>query len=226
MPRPRIPGRRRHLLDAARNLALEKGWSATTVADIAARAGIGKGAVYLEFADKPAILDAVLRHSMRGLTADVHRRALAHPGPLDLPAVYRLAIEALLADPLMRAFHLGDQSVLGEHVRSVSDDRYRQRFDWLLDYIARLQTARMVDPAIPRETLARMLSTFTIGLLHTPGTLGPMGDDQLRESVELFARLVGHGLTTDGQADPEAARAAQLDLLRALEDQLDHLEDQ
>lgn len=60
MPRPLIPDRRARLVAAARELALDKGWTTTTVSDIAARAGIGKGAVYLEFPDKAAILAAVL----------------------------------------------------------------------------------------------------------------------------------------------------------------------
>lgn len=225
MPRPRIPDRRNRLLVAARELALGQGWPATTVSDIAARAGIGKGAVYLEFPDKSAILSALLTRSMRALTADVHRRVLDASGLIDLPAVYRFAVEALLADPLMRAFHLGDEAILGDHVRSVDDDRYRQRFDWLLDYIARIQRAGMIDPDVPRETLSRVLSVFTIGLLHSPATLGPISDEQLRATVGLFADLIGHGLATDPPSDREAVRIAQIDLLNTLDAQLDRLEE-
>lgn len=224
MPRPRIPGRRERLLVAARELALENGWPTTTVSDIAARAGVGKGAVYLEFPDKSAILAAVLNRSMRALTADVHHRVLEAADVIDLPAVYRFGVEALLADPLMRALHLGDTTVLGDHVRSVTDDRYQQRFDWLVEYIARLENAGVIDPEVAIEPLVRMLSVFTIGLLHTPGTLATTGDDQLRETVGLFANLVGRGLATDLPTDPDTARQAQLTLLENLDAQLDRLE--
>lgn len=225
MPRPRIPERRERLLAAARELALDNGWPATTVADIAARAGIGKGAVYLEFPDKAAILAAVLNRSMRGLTADVHRRVLDATDVVDLPAVYRFGVEALLGDPLMRALYLGDEAVLGDHVRSVTDDRYQQRFDWLIEYIAALQDARVIDPGVATEPLVRMLSVFTVGLLHAPGTLGAATDDQLRETVGLFADLVGRGLATASPRDPAAARRAQLALLDNLDAQLDRLEE-
>lgn len=225
MPRPLIPERRSRILDAARELALDKGWPAATVAGIAARAGIGKGAIYLEFEDKNAILSALLTRSLRALGTDVHRRVLATADLIDLPTVYRFGTEALLADPLMRAFHIGDASVLGEYVHTVDDDRYRQRFDWLLDYIVGLQRAGVLARDVPRETLARVLSTFTIGLLHAPGTLGPVTDDQLRETVGLFAELVGTGLASGLPPDHNAARAAQLDLLDALERQLNELEE-
>jgi AcrR family transcriptional regulator len=224
MPRPRIPDRRERLLVAAREFALDNGWPTTTVSDIAARAGIGKGAVYLEFPDKAAILAAVLKRSMRGLTADVHRRVLEATDVIDLPTVYRFGVEAMLADPLMRAFYLADETVIGDYVRSVTDGRYRQRFDWLVEYIARLQDAGVIDPEVAVQSLVRMLSVFTIGLLHAPGTLEPTTDDQLRETVGLFADLVGRGLATDLPTDPDAARQAQLTLLEDLDAQLNHLE--
>ena len=224
MPRPRIPERRNRILDAARDLALEKGWRATTVADVAVGAGIGKGAVYLEFPDKPAILAAALARSMRSMTADVHQRVLSAEEVIDLPTIYEFAVDALLGDPLMRAFYVGDESVLGDHVRSVDDDRYSMRFQWLLDYIGRLQSACVIAAETPRETLGQVLSVFTIGLLNSPGTLGPLTDEQLRETVGLFADLVGRSLATDLPADPLAARAAQSDLLKTLDAQLDHLQ--
>lgn len=223
MPRPQIPDRRERLLDAARELALEQGWPATTVSGIAERVGIGKGAVYLEFATKPAILDALVNRGMRGLSAEVRRRVLEADGLVDLPAIYRFAVEALLDDRLMRAFYLGDEHVLGDHVRQVGDDRYRQRFDWLGDYLAQLQEAGVVADDVDLPAVVRMLSVFTIGLLHAPGALESITDDQLRSTVGLFADVVGHGLATDGPVDADAARRAQLDLVQRLDTQLDHL---
>lgn len=224
MPRPRLPDRRRRILDAARDLALERGWRATTIAEIAAAAGVGKGAVYLEFEDRTALLDAALLRSMRSATAEVHRRATEAPGLIDLPAVYRFGIEAMLGEPLLRALQTGDESVLGDHVRSVDGARYRDRVDWLGAYIRRLQEAGVIDPEVDASTLGQVLSMFTLGLLHAPAALGAVTDGALRESVGLFSDLLGRGLAADTPSDPVAARAAQLELLAALTTQLDHLE--
>lgn len=221
MPRPRIPERRERVLDAARTSALEQGWSATTVADVASRAGIGKGAVYLEFENKSAILDALITDGMKALSAAVQRRVLEHVGVVDLPAVYGFAVDALLSDPLMRAFYLDDADVLGGHVRSVSDGRYQQRFDWLGEYITHLQHAGVIDPQVDVRALAQMLSVFTIGLLHAPGTLEATTDDELRQTTALFAQLVGQGLAADRSIDVEAARRAQLTMLDRLATQLE-----
>ncbi|MGP5079915.1 TetR/AcrR family transcriptional regulator [Brachybacterium alimentarium] len=230
MPRPRIPERRRRILDAARDLALDLGWRSTTVARIAESAGVGKGAVYLEFEDKQAILDAALRRSMQAATAEVHRRVNAADDLVDLPAVYRFGVEALLADPLLRSLHLGDTEVLGDHVRAVDDARYRERIDWLGRYVRRLQSAGVIDQGVDGDVLSQVLSTFTIGLLNAPASIGPITDDALRESVALFAELMGRGLApaaverSGTETDPAAARSAQLELLDALTAQLDDLE--
>ncbi|WP_020501498.1 TetR/AcrR family transcriptional regulator [Sciscionella marina] len=225
MPRPLVPDRRRRILTAARQLILDKGWPSTTIADIAARAGIGKGAVYLEFSDKAAVLDAILRKSTRELTAHVHLRVTGAVGVVDLAAVYRFGVEALLADPLMSALFLGDESVLGDHARTVTDDRYHRRFGWLSDYAGRLQRAGVVDSAADADTIMRVLSVFTIGLVDYPGSMGAMSAGQLSTTVELFADLVSRGLATDHPADPGMARAAQLTLLDQLGDQLARLDE-
>lgn len=224
MPRPLIPDRRERILTEAQKLIVDKGWPATTVTDIAAHAGIGKGAVYLEFPDKAAILAAVLNRAMRQLTAQVHRRVLDAQHLVDLPTVYRFGVEALLGNPLMCALYLGDQTVLGEHVHNVADDRYLQRLGWLGDYIARLQDIGVIDAAISTETIVRVLSVFTVGMVHAPGALGATTPEELSDAVGLFADLVGRGLATGLPVDPEAARAAQVTLLERLGTQLDLLE--
>ena len=221
MPRPRIPDRRRRILAAARELALTRSWPRTTVADIAELAGVGKGAVYLEFPSRDAILDAVLTAAMRDLTAAVHRRCRAHEGLLDLPAVYRIGIEELLAEPLLRAVQLGDEDVLGAHVHTVDPARYRTRMDWLGQYVAALQDAGVLRKDVDREVLGQVLGTFTLGLLSAPAVLGDLDEQRLRESVALFADLVGRGLETDAEADPVAARTAQQHMLDQLTAQLE-----
>lgn len=225
MPRPLVPDRRGRILAQAQALIMDKGWPDTTVADIADRAGIGKGAVYLEFPNKAAILAALLNHRMRQLTVQVHRRVRDAQELVDLPTVYRFGVEALVGDPLICALYVGDQAVLGDHVRGVVDDRYPQRMGWLGDYIARLQEIGIVDATIPTDTIVRVLGVFTLGLVHAPGVLGATTPEELADAVGLFADLVGRGLATDLPADPEAARAAQLTLLERLGDQLDLLEE-
>jgi AcrR family transcriptional regulator len=56
-------GRFRELIEAATSVFLEQGYRRTQMADVASRAGVAKGTVYLYFESKDALFDAVLRHA-------------------------------------------------------------------------------------------------------------------------------------------------------------------
>lgn len=66
---PRLRQRRKEarpaeLAAAALELFVEKGYAATRMEDVAARAGVSKGAVYLYFATKEALFDGVIRQAI------------------------------------------------------------------------------------------------------------------------------------------------------------------
>ena len=62
---------RRAILDAARKRFLHYGFKKTTIDEIAADAGIGKGTVYLYFDSKRDLLLASLREGVMALHAEV-----------------------------------------------------------------------------------------------------------------------------------------------------------
>lgn len=59
-PRKTKAERRRELLDAARDVFVEKGFSAATVDDIVVKAEVARGTFYLYFADKRAVFEALV----------------------------------------------------------------------------------------------------------------------------------------------------------------------
>ena len=63
MARPIPDGRFRELVEAATAVFLEQGYRRAQMADVASRAGVAKGTVYLYFESKDALFDAVLRHA-------------------------------------------------------------------------------------------------------------------------------------------------------------------
>lgn len=62
--RRRAEARPDEVLDAALELFIEKGFAATRVEDIAKRAGLSKGTVYLYFPSKEAVLEALVRRAI------------------------------------------------------------------------------------------------------------------------------------------------------------------
>ncbi|MGW1763940.1 TetR/AcrR family transcriptional regulator [Streptomyces sp. NPDC002073] len=66
---------RQKLYEAAVTLIAEQGFSATTVDEIAERAGVAKGTVYYNFASKTVLFEELLRHGVGLLTASLKAAA-------------------------------------------------------------------------------------------------------------------------------------------------------
>lgn len=187
MPRPRIPDRRTAILDAAEQLVLEQGFDATGVATVASRAGIGKGAVYLEFDSKGDILDALLQRARERMQARVDAEL---GDDVTLSGAYRCTMRALHDDRLMTAAFLDDRGVLGSHVSAVTDGRYRTRHLLVIDWLVQQQNQGRLRGDVDPEHLALALSSATIGLLSANALLGPLDSEQLEGALTTLATMV------------------------------------
>ncbi|MFM5953032.1 MAG: TetR family transcriptional regulator [Novosphingobium sp.] len=75
MPRPAVPSRRADILLAARDVFSARGFSGTRMDDIARAVGISKAALYLQFASKEAMFEA--------LVTELIERMLPQAAPAD-----------------------------------------------------------------------------------------------------------------------------------------------
>lgn len=173
------PDRRDRVLQAARETVLRLGYDKAGLRDIAARAGLSKSAVYLDFASKEALVDELIRtESVAFATelfaaADGDARRAAHEAPGTGPSsgfgpLFAHTIAMLQRHPLLRSLLAGDEGLLGAYVR-----RHRGRFLAarsalnraileLLRHDGRLRAG--VDP----EAAAPLLTMLAIGYVETP----------------------------------------------------------
>lgn len=79
--RRRKETRPQELLDAALALFVEKGYAATRAEEVARRAGVSKGTLYLYYPSKEELFKAVVRGSLSRLIADGQELAGAFEGP-------------------------------------------------------------------------------------------------------------------------------------------------
>ena len=186
MPRPLVPDRRRRILDAAERMVLAEGFDTMSVAAIARAAGIGKGAVYLEFAAKRDILDALLQRGTARIADAVARAAGPQPS---LSALYRATAAALLDDDLMTAAFLDDAGALGAHVATQPTSRYRTRHEQVVTGIRDLHRQGRIVPDVEPEALALALSSATLGLLSAARTLGPLDRATLDSAIDTIGRM-------------------------------------
>ena len=79
--RRRKDARPAELTSAALDLFVEKGFSATRLDDVAARAGVSKGTLYLYFDSKEALFKAVIAEGIVPTLAAAEERVAAYGGP-------------------------------------------------------------------------------------------------------------------------------------------------
>lgn len=84
---------RQRLYEAAVDLVAEQGFSATTVDDIAERAGVAKGTVYYNFPSKTALFEELLRHGVGLLTAEFRAAVADRPPGEAVAALVRAQLE-------------------------------------------------------------------------------------------------------------------------------------
>jgi AcrR family transcriptional regulator len=167
--RRRAEARPDDILDAARECFLEEGYSGATVERIARGAGLSKGAVYLYFESKEAMLVALIRRSVR-MVAEAAAARLDAQGEAgegaggDPVAALREAagqFGALLADPKMFA---APRIVLAEAGRfpQIAELYRREVLDIAMPAIARLVERAKATGAF-RDVDARVAVRSLVG---------------------------------------------------------------
>lgn len=101
------------VLDAAADLLVARGYRGVTVEDVARRAGVGKGTIYLHVRTKDALLLTVLLRAQLRVVADLADQMVTDPGIVLPWRMSRLLYDRLRADDVARALYLGDAEVLG-----------------------------------------------------------------------------------------------------------------
>jgi AcrR family transcriptional regulator len=86
-------GKRAAVLDAARRLFAQRGFAATTTADVARAAGVSEGIVFHHFGSKAELLEAIAGDYGRGLAEAMFQAAPARGGEVAAGPMLRAAFD-------------------------------------------------------------------------------------------------------------------------------------
>lgn len=196
------------ILEAAAALVAERGFGDVRMEDVAARAGVAKGVLYLRFNGKDALLLALVRRELAlatGLTAEL---VAADPRGGMLSRLFVHSAAALHSRPALLRFYRDDPAPVGRLVRARDDD-HRPRALLGATLIAELQTAGTVDPALDADVLAANLAVWSRGLVTR------VHGDDVDALVHGMADLVARAADV-AHADPSSGRDAVLRFTAAL----------
>jgi TetR/AcrR family acrAB operon transcriptional repressor len=213
--------RRERVLDAAQQLFLRYGYDKTTVSDIAKQAGISKGAIYLHFASKEAVMDALLIREGERVQADIVRRMSADPDGGSLFSIYRHSLEALVENELMRAFYARRRQVFGDVLRRLEPTLIaREMRGMSVEFVRQYQAAGLIRPELDPEAVAFLFAFMRYGLLTIDEVIPRDQSPPLSVIGPLIAQVLQLGLAPQGGGDNEAGKRLFESLASAALDRL------
>ena len=155
-PRGDAGARRAVILDAALRVFGQYGFRRTSMDDIAREAGIGKGTVYLSFASKEEVFQALAQYLAQRMLAGAEAASRQPAATADKLAAMHAAWFGTYADTIRRSPHAAD----------LLDAKHQLSADLVADAASRYK--RLVRDVLAEAAAAGELDLESAGL--TPGT--------------------------------------------------------
>lgn len=156
------------IIAAAYAVFAEKGFAAAKLDDIAARAGVSKGALYLYFETKQEIFEAVVRSAIAPNIDMIRAMAEAYAGPLE-PLLREIILRVQTGigahfGPVIKMV-IGESRNFPELARVWHDQMVEPGLGILTGVIARAQARGEVRPGDPRAFCVSLISPILAAVL-------------------------------------------------------------
>lgn len=201
--RRRKADRPAEIVQAALSVFAEKGFAAAKLEDIAKRAGVSKGAIYLYFETKEDIFRAVVGQAIAPNVGAVKAMAAGHPGPLaDLLRGVATHIASVVSHtPLGGVLKMvvGESGNFPEIARVWHEELVSQALGAMATAIEAAQARGEVKPGDPRIYALQLISPLLVSVLWRE-TFVPVG----AEPFDIPAVMAQHvdtllfGMLTEG----------------------------
>ncbi|MCB0108844.1 MAG: TetR/AcrR family transcriptional regulator [Caldilineaceae bacterium] len=199
--------RERRILDVTRDLIIRYGYDKMSMNDIADAAGISKGAIYLHFASKDELFEAIFYREFRAYAATWYARILADPQGGTIGGIYQAVLYAVNSNPFITAVVKKDPRVLGTYLRKPNNIFANMTAPGLLDeMVVALQEAGVIRRDLEPLLITHIMDMLSYGLVALPDQKAadaiPPFDDLLATIAEMLDRL----LTPPAGADSAAGK--------------------
>jgi AcrR family transcriptional regulator len=181
---------RDRLVEAARELFIEKGYAGTTVHEVARRAGFTTGALYAQFGGKEELLSAAMADAIGGSVNDALERALPGRPPSEAAHLLLLDIVGRPVEPADMVVMHGLADARGEG-KEVVGAQLMQIIDAVRGLIEAGQKDGVIDPQLDSEALLRLVAAVAFGSVALKMLDLPQPDaEALSEVVRRFERML------------------------------------
>ncbi len=225
MVRTDRPKREQAILNAALSLFVHYGYDKTTIADIAAKAGVSKGAIYLHFQSKTELFNALLLREMEVYGESWLKLIEADPKGGTIGGMYKNMLYALTSSPLISALFGQDKKVLGNSLSKLDYQmRATQGQSIRHEFIAMMQKADAIRHDVDPQVTAHIMDMLGYGLISMDRFKAEQDIPPLQDIIEGIADLMDRALTPAGGGNSEAGKIIIKQLAATTRHQFEKLE--
>jgi AcrR family transcriptional regulator len=179
------------ILDTARDLLLAWGYRRVTIDELARRAGVGKGTIYLHWRSREEVFQAVSAREAAAMADAIVDAIRTDPAEVALHRYLRRLFVEAMNRPVLRALYTRDADTLGTFLAAAHHHRLEEsKLDVNREYLGVLAAEAMLRPDLRLQDLDYTLPTIVFGFFGAepflPSSIGltlAQKADQLADTV-------------------------------------------
>jgi len=191
--RPRVGRRERadRILDTARDLLLSWGYRRVTIDELARRAGVGKGTIYLHWRSREEVFHAVSAREAAAMADAIVDAVRTDPAEVALNRYLRRLFVEAMNRPVLRALYTRDTDTLGTFLAAAHHHRLEEsKLGVNRDYLGVLAAEGMLRPDLQLKDLDYTLPTIVFGFFAAEPFLPPIISLTLEQKADQLAETI------------------------------------
>ena len=198
------------ILDTARELLLLWGYRRVTIDELARRAGVGKGTIYLHWRSREEVFLAVSAREAAAMADAIVDAIRTDPAEVALHRYLRRLFVEAMNRPVLRALYTRDADTLGTFLAATHHHRLEEsKLDVNRDYLGVLAAESMLRPDLHLKDLDYTLPTIVFGFFAAEPFHSPAIGLTLEQKADQLAQTVRRAFEpTDPPSSDTMKRAA------------------
>jgi AcrR family transcriptional regulator len=179
------------ILDTARDLLLAWGYRRVTIDELARRAGVGKGTIYLHWRSREEVFHAVSAREAAAMTDAIVGALRNDPAEVALHRYLRRLFVEAMNRPVLRALYTRDADTLDTFLATPNHQRLEEtQLGVNRDYWGVLAAEAMLRPDLRLQDLDYTLPTIVFGFFAVEPFLPPAFRSELAHRADQLAETV------------------------------------
>jgi AcrR family transcriptional regulator len=206
------------ILDTARDLLLSWGYRRVTIDELARRAGVGKGTIYLHWRSREEVFHAVSAREAAAMADAIIDAVRNDPAEVALHRYLRRLFVEAMNRPVLRALYTRDADTLGTFLAAAHHHRLEEsKLGVNRDYLGVLAAESMLRPDLRLKDLDYTLPTIVFGFFAAEPFHPPAITLTLEEKADQLAETVRRAFEPADAPSGDAVKRAAAKALPILE---------